>query len=189
MIFLKLILASNSPRRKELIHLITDDVICIPSNADETLSEDIDPESAAEILACRKAINVAENHKNETVLGCDTLVIADGTILGKPKDKDDAKNMLQALSGKTHKVITGCCICNKGKSISFSCCSYVTFWDIEDSAINEYVNSGEPMDKAGSYGIQGKGSLFVKEIHGDYFNIVGLPVSLINRRLCDMGIL
>lgn len=180
---MRIILASASPRRKELIRLITDDVICIPADVDETLPDGIDVSEAAEFLACRKALLVASKHKDDIVLGCDTVVIIDNQILGKPKDKADAKRMLTMLSGNTHEVITGCCIAFAGKTFSFSCSSLVSFWPIDENTIDEYIQSGEPMDKAGAYGIQGKGSLLVKEIKGDYFNIVGLPVSLINRHL------
>lgn len=157
--------------------------MCEPADVDETLPEDIDVSEAAEFLACRKALFVASSHKDEIVLGCDTVVIIEDKLLGKPKDKEDAKRMLATLSGNTHEVITGCCICYKGKTYSFSCSSLVSFWPLDENTIGEYIESGEPMDKAGAYGIQQKGALLVKEIKGDYFNIVGLPVSLINKHL------
>ncbi len=180
---MEIILASASPRRKELINLITRDVTCIPADVDETLPDGIEVSDAAEFLACRKALFVASSHKDEIVLGCDTVVIINGEILGKPKDRADAKRMLKSLSGNTHEVITGCCIAYKGKTFSFSCSSLVTFWQLDEKTIEEYVASGECDDKAGAYGIQEKGALLVKEIKGDYFNIVGLPVSLINNHL------
>ena len=180
---MKIILASASPRRKELINLITNNVTCIPADVDETLPDGIEASEAAEFLACRKALFVAASHKDEIVLGCDTVVIINGEILGKPKDREDAKRMLKLLSDNTHEVITGCCIVFKGKTFSFSCSSLVSFWPLDDKTIENYVNSGECDDKAGAYGIQEKGALLVKEIKGDYFNIVGLPVSLINKHL------
>lgn len=180
---MELILASASPRRKELINLITTSVTCIPADVDETLPEGIEVSEAAEFLACRKALFVANFHKDKIVLGCDTVVIINGEILGKPKDRDDAKRMLRLLSDNTHEVITGCCLVCGGKTFSFSCSSLVTFWPLDEETISDYVESGECDDKAGAYGIQEKGALLVKEIKGDYFNIVGLPVSLINNYL------
>ena len=180
---MELILASASPRRKELINLITTSVTCIPADVDETLPEGIEVSEAAEFLACRKALFVANSHKDKIVLGCDTVVIINGEILGKPKDRDDAKRMLRLLSDNTHEVITGCCLVCGGKTFSFSCSSLVTFWPLDEETISDYVESGECDDKAGAYGIQEKGALLVKEIKGDYFNIVGLPVSLINNHL------
>ncbi len=176
-------MASASPRRKELINIITNDVTCIPADVDETLPEGIEVSEAAEFLACRKALFVAAEHKDKIVLGCDTVVIIDGEILGKPKDRADAKRMLKLLSGRTHEVITGCCLCFGGKTVSFSCSSLVTFWPLEENTIDDYIATGECDDKAGAYGIQEKGALLVKEIKGDYFNIVGLPVSMINNYL------
>ena len=178
-----LILASSSPRRKELISLISDDVKIIPSDADESYDNTIPSEAVPEILAVRKAASVSKLYPNDTVIGCDTSVIIDGTILGKPLDKHDAARMLSLLSGRTHKVITGCAIFHQGKSISFSEGTEVEFYPLLTSEIENYVKSGEPMDKAGAYGIQGKASLFVKSIKGDYFNIVGLPISRLNRIL------
>ena len=178
-----LILASSSPRRKELISLISDDVKIIPSDADESYDNTTPSETVPETLAVRKAASVSKLYPNDTVIGCDTSVIIDGTILGKPLDKHDAARMLSLLSGRTHKVITGCAIFHQGKSISFSEETEVEFYPLLTSEIENYVKSGEPMDKAGAYGIQGKASLFVKSIKGDYFNIVGLPISRLNRIL------
>lgn len=178
-----LVLASASPRRKELISLISDDVIIHPSNADETIPDNISPDSVAEYLAVKKATSVAADFKNDTVIGCDTAVIIDDEILGKPADQDDARRMLRLLSGKTHKVITGCAIIKNGKSLSFSETTYVTFYPLSDKEIEDYILTLEPNDKAGAYGIQGFGSLLVKEIQGDYFNVVGLPVAKLNKML------
>ena len=178
-----LILASASPRRKELISLISDDVKIIPSDADESYDDTILSEAVPEMLAVRKAASVAKLYPDDTVIGCDTSVIVDGTILGKPTDEEDAARMLSLLSGRTHKVITGCAIFHKGKSVSFSDETEVEFYMLSSDEIENYIKSGEPMDKAGAYGIQGKAALFVKSINGDYFNIVGLPVSRLNRIL------
>ncbi len=175
------ILASASPRRRELIKLIDENVKFISADVDETVPQAVNTEDAPEFLACKKALAVAKEYKNDLVIGCDTSVIIDNIILGKPKDDNDAYNMLKLLSGRNHKVITGCCIVKDGKTLSFSCISEVKFYDLSDCQIREYVNTGECSDKAGAYGIQGKGSLLVEKIYGDYFNIVGLPVSMLNR--------
>ena len=178
-----LILASASPRRKELISIISKDVSIKPAEVDESFTNDIKAENVPEMLAVRKAAFVAKEYPNDTVIGCDTSVIIDGVILGKPTDCEDAKRMLRMLSGKTHKVITGCAIFKCCRSLSFSEVTDVTFYSLTEKEIDDYVHTMEPMDKAGSYGIQGYGSLLVKEIHGDYFNVVGLPVGKLNKML------
>lgn len=178
---MKTILASASPRRRELIKLINENTEFISADVDETVPETVNTEDAPEFLACKKALAVAKEYENDLVIGCDTSVIIDDIILGKPKDDSDAYNMLKLLSGRNHKVITGCCLVCNGKTLSFSCVSKVKFYDLSDTEIKEYVKTGECNDKAGAYGIQGKGSLLVEKIDGDYFNIVGLPVSMLNR--------
>lgn len=178
-----LVLASASPRRQELIRLIDNDIIICPSDADESYSADTPAESVPEKLAVRKAAEVAKKYPTETVIGSDTSVIIDNEILGKPKDINDAKRMLKLLSGKTHKVVTGCAIFKNGKSVSFSETTEVTFYPLSDKDIEDYISTHEPFDKAGAYGIQGKGSLLIKGINGDYFNVVGLPVAKLNKVL------
>ncbi|MBO5852521.1 MAG: septum formation inhibitor Maf [Clostridia bacterium] len=178
-----LVLASASPRRQELIKLIDEQIIICPSDADESYSPNTPAGSVPEMLAVRKAAEVAKKYPKDTVIGCDTSVIIEGEILGKPSDKDDAKRMLGLLSGKTHKVITGCAIFKSGKSISFSESTEVTFYPLSDKDIEDYIATNEPFDKAGAYGIQGKGSLLIKGINGDYFNVVGLPVAKLNKVL------
>ena len=182
---MKIILASASPRRRELIKLINDNTEFVSADVDETIPEAVNTEDAPEFLACKKALAVAKGYENDLVIGCDTSVIIDDIILGKPKDNSDAYNMLKLLSGRSHKVITGCCLVKNGKTLSFSCVSKVKFYDLSSTEIREYVKTGECNDKAGAYGIQGKGSLLVEKIDGDYFNIVGLPVSMLNRRIKD----
>lgn len=179
----KLILASKSPRREELLKMITDNFEIIVSEVEEILPDGIDPKEAPLFLAALKAQAVAREHKGETVIGADTVVISDGIILGKPKDEDDAFSMLSALSGKTHFVVTGCCITDGKRELSFSECTEVTFYDLSDDEIRAYIRTGEPMDKAGAYGIQEKASVFVREIRGDFFNVVGLPVAKLYRNL------
>ncbi len=180
---MRLILASASPRRQELIALISDNVLCSPSGVEEVVPDGTAVTEIALCLATQKAQAVAETYPDDVVIGCDTAVVLGNEVLGKPKDKDDARRMVKALSGKVHQVITGCALCQKGKTEGFSCVTDVEFFELSDSEIEEYINSIEPYDKAGGYGIQGKASLFVKGIKGDYFNVVGLPVSELNRRL------
>lgn len=179
----KIVLASASPRRRELIKSITEDVLCVPSGEDETLPDGISASEVAEFLAKLKALSVAKDYPDAKVIGCDTVVILEGEILTKPESGDDAYKKLRALSGKEHRVITGCCIV-EGESIkTFSEETFVEFYELKDEEIYSYIDTGEPMDKAGGYGIQGKGSLFVKGIKGDYFNVVGLPVARLYREL------
>lgn len=182
------ILASASPRRKELMGLICNDFRVIPSDCGEDIPEDIKPEDTAEYLSQIKCGCIAEVYRNALVIGCDTVVICDGKTLGKPKDEQDAREMLKMLSGKTHQVITGVTIsCGNpscgGKKSSFSVCTDVTFRTLSDEDISGYVQTGEPMDKAGAYGIQGKGALLAEKINGDFYNVVGLPVSELAAKL------
>lgn len=178
-----IILASASPRRKELLSVITNNFVVFPSKAEETVPSGISADKTAEYLAKIKALSVAENYPDSIVIGADTCVVAGDVILGKPKDKAQARQMMKLLSGNTHKVVTGCAVVKNGKVNSFSVCTEVEFYPLSDAEIESYINTLEPYDKAGGYGIQGKASLFVKGIKGDYFNVVGLPVAELNRKL------
>lgn len=180
---MKYILASASPRRKELFANINTDFEILPSDIKEVIPPDVRIEKVPEILATQKAADVATRHPDALVIGADTGVFIDGKMLGKPKDRNDAVSMLHLLSGNTHKVITGCSIQYGSKRESFSEVTEVTFYSLSDEEIENYVNCGECDDKAGAYGIQGKGMLLVKEIKGDYFNVVGLPVGKLNRAI------
>lgn len=180
---MSIILASASPRRKELFSKITEDFKIIVSNVDETVPDDIYLDCIPEYLASIKAEDVARNYMSDIVIGCDTAVFLDGKMLGKPVDKEDAYRMLSSLSGKTHYVITGCCIKRGYEKVSFSVKTEVEFFKLTKKEIEEYIETSESFDKAGSYGIQGKGTLLVKKINGDYFNVVGLPVSELSRQL------
>ena len=178
-----LILASQSPRRRELIKLITEDVLCVVSGEDETLPEDTKAEDVPLLLSRLKAQSVAKDYPENIVIGSDTVVILNGEILTKPKDEADAVRILSLLSGKTHKVITSCTFIKGDMVRSFSSVTEVEFYPLTLEEIEKYVRSGEPMDKAGAYGIQGKAALFVKEIRGDYLTVVGLPVARLRREL------
>lgn len=179
----KIILASASPRRRELISLITDDFEIHTADVDETIEEGTSPENAVMLLSLKKAKAVSELFCGRTVIGADTIVVYDGVILGKPESRENAKEMLRALSGRTHQVLTGVTITDGEKTDTFFVSSDVTFFELTEEEISAYAESGEPDDKAGAYAIQGKGSLFVEKINGDYFNIVGFPVSEVNRHL------
>ena len=180
---MNLILASASPRRKELIKLIEQNAVCVPADIDETVPQGTPPAKAAEMTAKKKALATAESHKNDIVIGADTIVVAGDKILGKPKDKADAIAMLAMLSGVEHEVITGVCIACGDNVNSFAQESKVKFYELTADEIEAYVATGEPMDKAGAYGIQGKGCTLVEKIEGDYFNIVGLPVARVVREI------
>ena len=178
-----IILASKSPRRQELIKNITEDFEVVVSPVEEVLPEGLSPEDAPLYLARLKAGAVADEHPDRLVIGADTVVILDGEVLGKPRDRDDARRMLRLLSGKVHTVITGCCLIGGERERGFSQSTKVEFYPLTDGEIDDYIATGEPFDKAGAYGIQGKGMLLVKGIEGDYFNVMGLPVGLLSREL------
>ena len=177
------ILASASPRRQELLKVIFDDFEIMPADIDESISEDIKVDLRPEKIAQRKALHIAEKHPESLVIGCDTAVIVDDTMLGKPKDEQDAIKMLKTLSGRTHKVITGNCLVLNNKEVCFSVVTEVEFYSLTDSEISEYIETKDWKDKAGAYGIQGKAGLFVKQIKGDYNNVVGLPCAELNRQI------
>ena len=179
----KIILASASPRRRELLSLITTDFEVITADVDETVDENETPENTVMMLSKKKAMAVSSLHKGRKVIGADTIVVCDGKILGKPVSRKNAEEMLKMLSGRTHQVLTGVTITDGEKTETFFVASDVTFFRLTDEEISAYAESGESDDKAGAYGIQGKGSLLVEKINGDYFNIVGLPVSALNKKL------
>lgn len=184
----KFIVASASPRRRELLSGAGFSFEIIPSDADETLPEGIGTEQAVCLLAERKALCVLEGRENSVVLGCDTVVVLDDVILGKPSDREDAKRMLRMLSGRTHQVITAVCIAEKGRKETFCNVTEVEFYPLGEDTVESYVATGESDDKAGSYGIQGLGAALVKGIKGDYFSVMGLPVAECVRVLSSFGV-
>lgn len=181
-----LILASNSPRRKELLEKLQINFVCDPVDVDETVSGDLPVSSVAEVLALRKANAGLIKHPDDTVIGSDTIVVINNEILGKPKNATNAKQMLQLLSDSVHKVYTGVAIKNSQKIITFTECTEVAFDNLSDYEIDEYINSGETDDKAGAYAIQGLGSKFIKWIKGDFYNVVGLPINRLYNELKNM---
>ena len=182
-----LILASSSPRRQELLQLLQIPFQSISANVNEDFSEQMKANEVVKELAMRKAAAVANEHQHHWVIGSDTIVVLDGKILGKPVDRADAKKMLSQLSGQIHEVYTGVAIIFGMNRTVFVEKTNVTFWELSEADIERYLDSGESFDKAGSYGIQGYGSLFVKQIEGDYFSVVGLPVSRLARELKVLG--
>ena len=181
-----MILASQSPRRRELLSLITGDFKIIPAKGEELLPEGISPKEAVILLAEQKAQEIYSAHSGEIIIAADTVVAAEGKILGKPADENDAAAMLRMLSGKSHSVFTGVCVISaEGRKNSFAEETEVEFYPLTEKEIADYVATGEPMDKAGAYGIQDKGALLVKAIKGDYYNVMGLPTGRLYRELKD----
>jgi len=177
---MKFILASKSPRRKEILERINLDFKIINSNIDESIvSIHMDPYKYSIKLAELKAEKISIENSNYTVIGADTIVSINNKILNKPKDFIEAKAMLNSLNGRTHEVITGVSLKNKSLDIdeSFYDVSFVSFYKLNDNEISNYINNYKPFDKAGSYGIQDYAGLFIKEIKGSYDNIVGFPIS------------
>ncbi len=174
---MKIILASGSPRRRELMKYISDDFEAVSLDVDETLPTDIEQMKASEYLARIKAKAASEQYPDMIVIGCDTTVICGNSILGKPSDKSDCIRCIQELSGRTHQVVTGCALIYRDKIMSFSEVTDVTFRKLSHDEITAYADTDEPYDKAGGYGIQGKASGLIQSIDGDFFNVVGLPVT------------
>ncbi|WP_040207789.1 Maf family protein [Neobacillus jeddahensis] len=182
-----LILASSSPRRKELLENLHLSFAISSSEVDESFDPSLSPEDVVMELAERKARAVFKENQDAFVIGSDTIVVADGQILGKPADEAEAIRMLTRLSGRQHEVFTGVAILSPTKSTRFYEKTEVWFWELTDEEIKAYVQSGEPLDKAGAYGIQQLGSMLVKKINGDYFAVVGLPVARTIRELKKVG--
>ncbi len=181
---INVVLASSSPRRHELLKMLFSEFEVCPADINEENLPDIPVFEVAEFLAAEKA--KAISCKNALVIACDTVVISEDKILGKPKSTEDAIAMLSQLSEKTHVVVTGVCLCYNDKSISFSEKTEVEFYNLSKKDILAYIATGEPFDKAGAYGIQGLGAFFVKGIKGDYYNVVGLPVARLRQEILKL---
>jgi septum formation protein len=189
----KLILASQSPRRRNLLKQAGIDFSVIPSSFDENSVKLSSPDVYVRQLAESKAMDISEQYPASWVIGADTIVFIDDTILGKPGSRSEARNMLKRLSGKTHQVLTGYCVCSQRIDRLFSDAvkTDVCFKNLTEREINWYINSGEPFGKAGAYAIQGIGAFLVKRIDGSYTNVVGLPVCevvefLINEKIIEL---
>lgn len=182
-----IILASKSPRRREILENTKVRFSIKESQIDEVIKVDESPKETVMRLAYEKALDVANDNKESLVIGADTIVVINDQILGKPKNEEEAYNMIKLLSGKTHYVITGFALINLSLNKKVIDCevSQVTFKELSEECIKDYLNTKESLDKAGAYGIQGYGGLLVNNIQGDYFNIVGLPISKISDCLND----
>lgn len=181
----KLILASNSPRRKEIMEMLPWDFVVEAMETDEKIDENETVEENLKNIAYQKAVGISQKYPEAIIVGGDTVVLAQGEILGKPENEEDAKNMLRSISSHTHHVYTGVCILCKDRGIDIRFIGKTTVYmtPMDESEIEEYVASGEPFGKAGSYAIQGKGGVHVKRIEGDYYNVVGLPLNQLYREL------
>ncbi|HEX5733062.1 MAG TPA: Maf family protein [Blastocatellia bacterium] len=185
----KIILASSSPRRADLLKTIGVSFELVPSNINERPHQDEAPADYIIRLARAKVIDAARKRDSGLVIGADTIVVLDGRILGKPRDEDDAIRMLKLISGRWHAVMTGVALYDAAtrREVADYDKTLVRFAQLSDKEIDWYVNTGEPMDKAGSYAIQERGAMFVEEIAGSYHNVVGLPLTLLYRLSKRMG--
>ena len=186
----QIILASKSPRRKALLEQIGLKFTVDVSDIDESKYLHSNPESLAKSLSIAKAEKIAEKYKDAIIIAADTVVILNKEIIGKPKDKKDAVKMLRKLSGKTHVIITGFTILDTKtkKEITEFVQSKVRFKKMTGKEIDQYVKTGEPLEKAGCYGIQDKGAIFIEEVKGDFFNVVGLPIFALSQNLKKFGV-
>ena len=183
-----LYLASASPRRAEILNMLGYRFEILPAEIDESGYGELPPKEQAGALCRAKAAVVAVLRPSDTVLGSDTVVAVGTRVLGKPKNPAEAALMLKTLSGKTHTVYTGVCVRRGNREEFFVEAAEVTFYELTEQEIARYVSTGEPMDKAGAYGIQGRGSIFVKHIRGNHFCVMGLPAAATARLLSEFGI-
>lgn len=178
-----IILASGSPRRRELLAHIYSEYQVVPADIDETVPPGTPPQLVGELTACDKTLHVQRQYPNSLIIGADTVVAVDHLVLGKPADAEDARRMLNLLSGRAHCVYTGVSLRLGTKAHSFTQCTKVWFYPLSEQEITAYIATGEVFDKAGAYGIQGEGCLLVEKLKGDYFNVMGLPVARLSREL------
>lgn len=183
----QLILASQSPRRKELLEKCGIPFLVEAADIDETLNPELPLEDAIQELSYRKAAAVLAHHPDAVVLGSDTIVVVDRTVLGKPENRREAEWMLRKLSGNTHQVITGICLLSSRREYRNVSVSDVTFMPLSEEEIRFYLESGEADDKAGAYGIQGLAGNYITSIRGDYYAIMGLPVSMVYAELKNIN--
>ena len=175
----EIVLASQSPRRKELLEKTGFLFICDPADIDETINLEADLVEESKNLSRRKAETVLERHPEAIVIGSDTLVLCDNQVMGKPEDDADAFQMLKKLQNHKSQVLTSLCIISKKKCFTYACITDVYFSKMSDEEIWNYIHTGETADKAGAYAIQGFGGRYIKEIHGDYYAIMGLPLQVV----------
>ena len=177
------ILASQSPRRRELLNLMGIPFTTVNPNVDEVINPNLSLENAIEELAYIKALDVLNRHPEANIISADTIVVCENEVMGKPVNEEDAIRMLKQLSGKKHEVITGVCLLSSEKEIRFHTKTFVEFYEYDEEFVKAYVQSKVPLDKAGAYGIQDKGALLVKGIEGDYYTVMGLPIGELYRAL------
>lgn len=183
-----MILASKSPRRQELLRVISTDFRVIPAVGEEIIPECTSPMDAVLLLSRQKAEEIYSQYKGEIIISADTVVAIDNMILGKPRSEAQAFEMLKRLSGRVHTVFTGVCVIfEDGSAENFAERTDVEFYPLSDKEIEDYIATGEPMDKAGAYGIQEKGALLVRRVDGDFYNVMGLPISRLARVLGKKG--
>ena len=178
---MSVILASQSPRRRELLGLFRIPFEIQAADIDETMDPDLPADEEVGRVSRSKAMAIAAD-ENEIIIAADTIVVVDGKVLGKPQSPDHARQMLKSLSGRDHQVMTGVTVLKGEQSVTHTEVTHVTFRQLSDAEIDAYVQTGEPMDKAGAYGIQGGAALFCEKLHGDYYNVMGLPV-------CRLGLM
>lgn len=184
----KIVLASGSPRRERFLKLKGLDFMIDPSKHKENLEQELKPEHLAMEIAYEKARDVSARHDDALIIGADTIVVVGEKVLGKPRDKNHAVEMLSKLSGRWNRVITGLCLMDKHRLLRDHCTTHVKFMHLRDEDINAYVETDEPLDKAGAYAIQGGAAYFVQEVRGDYQNVMGLPLRLLEKMLKEFGV-
>ncbi len=182
-----IILASSSPRRRELLSMIGLNYVIETANEEEVQPRGLPPAEYVKTLALQKAQPVADRHPGDCVIGADTIVYLEGDILGKPHTPEVARAYLARMQGKSHIVFTGIAVLKNGKADVRHCETKVTFAPMTQREIETYVATGEPLDKAGAYGVQGPGGIFVERIEGNYFNVIGLPLPMLYQMLLDAG--
>lgn len=182
----EIILASMSPRRKEILTQVGIPFQVVVSHVEEKIA-DLPPVEVVQDLARQKAEAVAAEHPKAVVLGADTIVVVDGMILGKPSDRQDAERMIRLIQGRSHEVYTGVAVCDEQGSYTFAEQTKVYIREMEDAEIQEYLESAEPYDKAGSYAVQGLFARYISKLEGDYYNVMGLPACRIYTELKNRG--
>ena len=183
-----IVLASGSPRRRELLETLGLEFSVVPAKGEEIAPEGAGPAETVMALSRAKAGEVAKSRPESLVIAADTVVWAEGRILGKPKDEAEARSMLHMLSDNTHEVYTGVTLMLGDKTAVGAECTKVFFRRLDDAEIDRYIATGEPMDKAGAYGIQGRAALMVRRLEGDYFNVMGLPLCRLGQMLEEIGV-
>ena len=184
-----IILGSQSPRRRELLEKLDLPFTILTADIDETVRPELTPAQAVADISARKAAAILRQaSEDDLVITADTIVVLDGQIMGKPHSAEEAEQMLSSLSGRTHQVYTAVTLHSHARQKTEVACTQVTFRPLDPTEIRAYIASGEPMDKAGAYGIQGRGAVLVSHLEGDYFNVMGLPLCTLCRMLRSFGV-